>query len=152
MYLQESNGNHMSKILLVITTYNQSKYTKLCFDSLEKLDDNFDVLVVDDYSTDDTLEICREYNHEVITKDEPLGLTDSWNKGYYEFKNRWFVNESGMDDNYDFLILANNDILIPLIITLSIKSILLEPENIPTSVTILVAIEIKGIKNRCSIL
>ena len=77
----------MSKILLVITTYNQSKYTKLCFDSLEKLDDNFDVLVVDDYSTDDTLEICREYNHEVITKDEPLGLTDSWNKGYYEFKN-----------------------------------------------------------------
>ena len=103
----------MSKILLVITTYNQSKYTKLCFDSLEKLDDNFDVLVVDDYSTDDTLEICREYNHEVITKDEPLGLTDSWNKGYYEFKNRWFVNESGMDDNYDFLILANNDILIP---------------------------------------
>ena len=51
----------MSKILLVITTYNQSEYTKLCFDSLKKLDDNFDVLVVDDYSTDNTVELCNEY-------------------------------------------------------------------------------------------
>ena len=29
----------MSKILLVITTYNQSEYTKLCFDSLKQLID-----------------------------------------------------------------------------------------------------------------
>ena len=51
----------MSKILLVITTYNQSEYTKLCFDSLKQLiDDNFDVLVIDDYSTDDTVKICDE--------------------------------------------------------------------------------------------
>ena len=93
----------MSKILLVITTYNESHYTKLCFDSLKKLDDDVDVLVIDDYSTDDTVKLCEEYGYEVITKDEGLGLTDSWNKGYYEFKNR----------NYDYLIIANNDILIP---------------------------------------
>ena len=93
----------MSKILLVITTYNESHYTKLCFDSLKKLDDDFDVLVVDDCSTDDTVKLCNEYDHRVITKDEGLGLTDSWNKGYCEFKNR----------NYDYLIIANNDILIP---------------------------------------
>ena len=77
MYLQESSGKAMSKILLVITTYNQSHYTKLCFESLKKLDDNIDVLVVDDYSTDDTVDICKEYGHRVITKDEPKGLTDS---------------------------------------------------------------------------
>ena len=93
----------MSKILLVITTYNQSEYTKLCFDSLKLLDDNFDVLVVDDYSSDDTVEICNQYGYEVYTKDEPKGLTHSWNVGYERFKNK----------NYDYFIVANNDILIP---------------------------------------
>jgi len=103
----------MSKTLLVITTYNQSKYTKLCFDSLKNLEDDIDVLVIDDCSTDDTVKICKEYGYEVITKEEGLGLTDSWNRGYYEFKSRWFNNKSGFDDNYDYFILANNDILIP---------------------------------------
>ena len=103
----------MSRTLLVITTYNQSEYTKACFDSLENIEDDVDVLVIDDCSTDDTIELCKEYNHEVMVKETGLGLTDSWNRGYYEFKQRWFVNSSGMDDNYDYLILANNDILIP---------------------------------------
>ena len=101
----------MSKILLVITTYNQSEYTKLCFDSLKKLDEDVDVLVIDDCSTDDTLLLCKEYYHEVIAKKEGKGLTHSWNLGYEEFKNRWGVH--GEHDNYDYLILANNDILIP---------------------------------------
>ena len=94
----------MSKILLVITTYNQSEYTKLCFDSLKKLDEDVDVLVIDDYSTDDTLLLCKEYGHKVIAKKEGKGLTDSWNRGYYEFKK---------GDEHEYLILANNDILIP---------------------------------------
>ena len=103
----------MSRTLLVITTYNQSEYTKLCFDSIKNIEDDVDVLVIDDCSTDDTIELCKEYNHEIIVKETGLGLTDSWNRGYYEFKQRWFVNSSGMEDNYDYLILANNDILIP---------------------------------------
>jgi len=93
----------MNKILLVITTYNQSEYTKLCFESLKPLYDPFDVLVIDDYSTDDTVELCNEYDYEVITKSEGKGLTHSWNLGYERFKN----------GDYAYLILANNDILIP---------------------------------------
>ena len=93
----------MSKTLLVITTYNESEYTKLCFDSLKKLDDEIDILVIDDYSTDNTVDLCKEYGYEVITKDDGMGLTHSWNLGYQEFK----------ENNYDYLILANNDILIP---------------------------------------
>ena len=103
----------MNNTLLVITTYNQSEYTKACFETLRNIEDGIDVLVIDDCSTDDTIELCKEYNHEVIVKETGLGLTDSWNRGYYEFKQRWFVNSSGMEDNYDYLILANNDILIP---------------------------------------
>ena len=103
----------MSRTLLVITTYNQSKYTRACFETLKGIEDDVDVLVIDDCSTDNTIELCKEYNHEIIVKETGLGLTDSWNRGYYEFKQRWFANESGQDDNYDYLILANNDILIP---------------------------------------
>jgi glycosyltransferase involved in cell wall biosynthesis len=99
----------MGKILLVITTFNQSEYTKLCFESLKKLDDNFDVLVVDDCSSDNTVELCKEYGYEVITKDEGKGLTDSWNLGYNRFKEKLHFKYDG----YDYLIIANNDILIP---------------------------------------
>ena len=52
----------MSKTLLVITTYNQSEYTKLCFESLKKIDDDIDVLVIDDCSTDDTVDLCKKLN------------------------------------------------------------------------------------------
>ena len=93
----------MNSTLLVITTYNQSEYTKLCFDSIKNIEDDVDVLIIDDCSTDDTIELCKEYNYDVIVKEKGLGLTDSWNKGYVEFKNR----------KYDYFILANNDILIP---------------------------------------
>ena len=72
----------MNNTLLVITTYNQSEYTKACFETLRNIEDGIDVLVIDDCSTDDTVELCKEYNHEVIVKETGLGLTDSWNRGY----------------------------------------------------------------------
>ena len=95
----------MGKILLAITTYNQSNYTRLCFDSLKKLDDDIEVIVIDDFSTDDTVDVCKEYGYEVETRDEPMGLTYSWNSAYNSFK------YDGGD--FDYLIIANNDILIP---------------------------------------
>ena len=62
----------MSRTLLVITTYNQSEYTKACFESLRDIEDDVDVLVIDDCSTDDTIELCKEYNHEVIVKEKAI--------------------------------------------------------------------------------
>ncbi len=56
----------MSKKLLLVTTYNESECTKLCFDSLKLLDEKFDVLVVDDCSTDNTIELCDEYGLYVM--------------------------------------------------------------------------------------
>ena len=100
----------MSKILLVITTYNESEYTKKCFESMEHLDEDIDVLVIADCSTDDTVDICNQYGYEVITKDEVKGLTDSWNLGYQRFKEKNHLLYEG----YDYLIIANNDILIPI--------------------------------------
>ena len=93
----------LNKTLLVITTYNQSEYTKNCFESLKLLTDDVDVVIIDDCSTDNTIDLCNEYGYEVITKDEGKGLTHSWNLGYDKFKK----------EGYQYFILANNDILIP---------------------------------------
>ena len=92
------------KILFVITTYNQSFYTKLCLESLMLIDNlNIDILVIDDCSTDGTKNICKNFNIKFLGKDKPCGLTDSWNIGYQYFKK----------NKYDILILSNNDILLP---------------------------------------
>jgi GT2 family glycosyltransferase len=92
-----------NKILLVVTTYNQLEYTKLFIDSFNKLINKPDLLIIDDCSTDDTVEWCKGESINIITKDVGNGLTDSWNIGYDYFKK----------GGYDKFILANNDILIP---------------------------------------
>jgi len=94
----------MAELLIAATTYNQSKYTKLFYGSLQLLDNSlFDLLIVDDASSDDTVEWCKENNINVITKDVGNGLTDSWNTAYKYFK----------DNDYKYFAIANNDILIP---------------------------------------
>ena len=92
-----------SKILLTITTWNQSEYTKICLDSLKLIEEKCDILIIDDASTDNTIDLCKEYGVESISKKEGMGLTDSWNRAY-----KYFVKH-----NYDYFVIANNDIIVP---------------------------------------
>jgi len=92
-----------SKILIVLTTFNQSDITRACLDSLRLISDNHDVLIVDDVSTDNTIELCKEYDVPYISKNEGKGLTDSWNCAYQYFK----------ENGYEYFVIANNDTLIP---------------------------------------
>ncbi|MBI4945019.1 MAG: glycosyltransferase family 2 protein [Bacteroidetes bacterium] len=92
------------RTLLVITTANQVEYTKWAVESIRNCAlQNVDLLVVDDCSIDGTVQYCNEQKIPVYTKTKPLGLTNSWNVGYKYFK----------ENNYQNLILANNDILVP---------------------------------------
>jgi GT2 family glycosyltransferase len=95
-----------NNILFVITTYNQSEITKACLDSLMSCHEisATDILVVDDCSSDDTIELCRSYNVNFIEKTVGKGLTDSWNRAYEYFK---------AHVEYDYFVIANNDILVP---------------------------------------
>ena len=94
----------MDKVLIAITTYNQLEYTKLFYKSFKQIDSNlFDLLVIDDASTDDTVEWCKENNIKYVTKDVGNGLTNSWNIAYKYFKK----------NRYKYIVLANNDILVP---------------------------------------
>ena len=96
----------MKKILFAITTYNQLDYTKICIDSILNIDKkNFDldILVIDDFSDDGTVKWCKENKINVYEKDNPKGLTHSWNKSVEIFQK----------NNYDYLVIANNDLIIP---------------------------------------
>lgn len=93
------------KILLIVTTYNQLHYTKLCLENLPT-EDNYEIhpLIIDDCSDDYTIEWCKSNKIEHISKDKPEGLTDSFNKGFRYFKK---------NTQYDYVVFSNNDVLIP---------------------------------------
>jgi len=98
------------KLLLVVTTYNQLKYTKICIRTiknthkLEHENIDIDLVAFDDCSTDETVNWLKENDVSVITKEKAAGLTDSWNNAYKYFKEH---------EEYKYLIIANNDIIIP---------------------------------------
>lgn len=90
------------KTLLAITTYNQIEYTKKLINCLSKMNlENIDVIFVDDVSKDGTQRFIKESSFTIIERNQPKGLTWSWNIAYRKFKN----------DGYDCLILSNNDVL-----------------------------------------
>ena len=87
--------------LIAITTYNQSAYTRRCFESLGNHIRH--VIVCDDRSTDDTEDLCREFSVPIFRNERPLGLSSLWNKAFH-----YFINSSAQK-----LIISNNDVLFP---------------------------------------
>lgn len=67
------------------------------------LDLPYDILVIDDKSTDGTVKYLCDIGVECIVKNKRRGLTDSWNMAYKYFKSH----------DYDYMVLCNNDVLIP---------------------------------------
>ena len=89
------------KVLLCFTTYNQLDMTRKCLEYA--MDLGFDILVIDDCSTDGTQQYLSDIRVESILKSERKGLTDSWNRAYKYFK----------ASDYCHMVLSNNDVLIP---------------------------------------
>lgn len=91
------------KTLLAITTANQWEYTDTCLLTLKDAPDDVVVRVYDDASIDGTPDKVRSAGFECISKPSSVGLTDSWNKAYHDFR----------DGGFEALILSNNDVLYP---------------------------------------
>lgn len=75
----------MIKISAVIITFNEEKNIERCLHSLQDIVD--EIIVVDSYSTDETINICNKYNTKVFQKE--------W-IGYSGQKN-WANNQASMD-------------------------------------------------------
>ena len=51
------------KVSVIIPVYNSGKYLKRCLDSIRSQDfEDFEVILVNDGSTDDSCKICEQYS------------------------------------------------------------------------------------------
>lgn len=72
-------------VSVCVPTYNGARYLRACLDSiLSQTHSNFEVLIVDDCSVDETLNIAKEYEQDkrirLITNKSNLGLVGNWNR------------------------------------------------------------------------
>lgn len=80
-------GKSMDKISIILPVYNGEKYLAECLDSLiEQSYNNFEVLMVDDCSTDSSASILRRYElkdarFKYLRNSKNMGLSFSRNKG-----------------------------------------------------------------------
>lgn len=88
----------MSKIILsiVIPVYNNCNFTKGCLEDLVNLPDDHEIIIVNNASTDNTLEMLSNFSNRVsvINNTENLGFAKACNLGYAAAKgeNVLFLN------------------------------------------------------------
>lgn len=77
----------MDKISIVVAVYNAEKTLKKCVDSLlNQTYNNIEIILVNDCSKDNSLDICKEYskandNVKVISNDRNSGVSNTRNNG-----------------------------------------------------------------------
>ena len=78
-------------ISIIIPTYNGEKYIKECIESIQKQDMNTEIIVVDDISTDKTVEIAKSLGCRVIINDIHKGQVAGKNTGIKEAKGKYWL-------------------------------------------------------------
>lgn len=97
------NGNIEISVLLV--TYNHEKYAKQAMDSIlmQKVDCNYEIVVVDDCSTDDTLRIIEQYKKlypkkiRILKSKKNLGITKNYKRGFKVCRGKYIAVLEGDD-------------------------------------------------------
>jgi glycosyltransferase involved in cell wall biosynthesis len=75
-------------VSMIVTSYNREKYIKACLDSiLAQTYKDIEIILIDDCSTDRTLEIVNEFQREAVKKrpdmkDRITVISLPWNVGY----------------------------------------------------------------------
>lgn len=91
-------------VTVLVPTFNVDKYIKDCFDSIfNQTFQNFNVLVIDDASTDDTIKIIESFESsriEIVKKKNTKGLIDSLNIGFKMVKSKYIARVDADDINH----------------------------------------------------
>ena len=94
----------MNKIAIITVTYNAAEYLSDFLNSLNLQENkNFKVFFVDNYSSDNTLELIKKYSKfefEIISNQANFGVAKGNNIGI----------KKAMSENINWILLANNDI------------------------------------------
>ena len=122
----------MTKVKVLITTYNLEKYIGQCLDSVLQQETSFEykIIIADDASTDKTVEILKKYKEEhsnkielILRKDNvgslanSIGLYEKCDTDYYAFldgDDYWVTNDrlqkqvDFLDNNPNYVICGGN--------------------------------------------
>ena len=81
-----------NKISVIVPVYNVERYLRECLDSvLHQTFENFDVILINDGSRDDSGKICDEY----ALKDERIKVIHKPNSGVSDTRNTGIKESSG---------------------------------------------------------
>lgn len=112
-------------ISVVVPIFNVQEFLPRCLDSLysQSFDDNMEILLINDGSTDNSLAICKQYaenkNNTIIIDKENGGLSDARNIGtkaatgeyiYYLDSDDWLAPEA-IETLYEYAIKNDCDIV-----------------------------------------
>ncbi len=113
--------NKITNTSIIILTYNNLKYNKLCIDSIRNYTSKgtYEIIVIDNHSTDGTVEWLKQQSDlKVIFNEENLGFPKGCNQGI----------KIAQKDN-DILLLNNDTVVTPNWLT-NLKKCLYSNENI----------------------
>ena len=99
----------MPKVSIVVPCYNIQKYVGRCIESLlAQTFTDFELILVNDGSTDDTLSILKEYEKKdsriIVLEKENGGLSDARNAGMKIAKGEYIQFVDGDDFAEDILL------------------------------------------------
>lgn len=106
IYRKGEESEYPYKLSSIVLVYNGEEYLRPCLDSLvNQTLDGLEIILINDKSTDCSLDICREYaskheNIRIIDKQDNHGLATSANMGIQIAKG-------------EYVILVDNDDIIP---------------------------------------
>ena len=95
-----------SQLLVVIPAYNEEMNIRNVIDDLRKYCPEFDYLIINDGSTDDTLEVCRQNGYNVLDLSINLGISGGIDPGISRDMDLYFEKtekSAGRDPRHHFL-------------------------------------------------
>lgn len=107
----------MKKVSVIVPVYNASDYVSRCIESiLKQTYQNFELILIDDGSTDNSLEILRSYLEvdkrvRVITQ-KNMGVAKTRNKGIQLARGEYIAfidNDDYIDEDYLFSFINGSD-------------------------------------------
>lgn len=89
---------NMKFLSILIPTYNAIEYTKKCLETVNLTNTPYELIMIDDYSTDGVREYIKTLGCRYILNDINLGVSATWNRGIEACRG-------------DYICVCNSDIL-----------------------------------------